>query len=499
MKTLAGQKPPDHTFTVALSALVNLVLLGAAGICLLIVCYFIYHYYWIAERSFSNFAGFVLYIIVPLVLAALGVVTLRLPLVWKSRIVLLWLSCLVSALSLEIALTIWRSLPTIVDEGNIRVTASMARKYRLNFDSRTVGQVLDDLRRKGIEAYPAGAPSALLQKEADGTRSSKLINGEELLPLGGVSNKMSVLCNEGLGYTIFASDEHGFHNPRGIWGMERVDIAAVGDSYVQGYCVPSENNFVAEIRKRYPATLNLGSGGMGPLMSLGVLREYLQFVQPKIVLWVYYEGNDAKDLKTESESPLLMRYLTGSRQGLLDRQPEIDRRLSAFLTQEMAKHRLTRLAEEIVEGLKELELEQLTAIPRLGNLRDAVGLVYGQSALEPRSHPNPYIREFKKLYSQILVEAKTQVIGWGGKIYFVYLPTWRPNWINHEEDNEITSMVSSLGIPIIDMRPAFLAHGDPLALFPYRMHNHYNVEGNRLVAEEILLHLSREVDPAARL
>jgi hypothetical protein len=476
------------------SVLVNLVVAGAAGLCLLVAWYFIYHYYWLRDRSFSNVAGFVLYIFLPLVLAALGLAALRLSIVWKSRIALFLFSSLVSALSVEIAIGIWRSLPTIVTETQIEEMAGIAARAGRGFDRRTVGKVLGDLHKSGIDAYPAAAPSALLRRQVDGTQRSKLDNGGELLPLGGVSNKTSVLCNEGLGYTIFDNDEHGFHNPKGLWRRGRVEVAVVGDSYVQGYCVPSENSFVAEIRKRYPVTLSVGSGGMGPLMSLAAVKEYLQFLRPKIVLWAYYEGNDARDLKVESGSSLLMRYLAGGYQGLIDRQPEIDRRLSAFLKGEMAKGRLAKLGEELVEELKDLEagVEKLESAPKLSNLRDAAGLVFAQSTVEHRTGPIRYIGETSDLHSRILAQAKAQIAAWGGRVYFVYLPAWRPNWDAHEEDREIARIVSSLEIPMIDLRPAFRAHGDPLALFPFRMHNHYNIEGHRLVADEILRFIARD-------
>lgn len=48
-----------------------------------------------------------------------------------------------------------------------------------------------------------------------------------------------------------------------------------------------------------PRTLNLGMGGIGPLHELAILKEYGSVVRPKVVLWVYYEGNDLADLSHE--------------------------------------------------------------------------------------------------------------------------------------------------------------------------------------------------------
>src|SRR5207247_577135 len=96
--------------------------------------------------------------------------------------------------------------------------------------------------------------------------------------------------------------------------------------------VPSEKNFVALIRNRYPATLNLGETGNGPLTELATLKEYLPGLKPKIVLWCYFEGNDLADLKGEHANALLMSYLNGNySQGLLREQANIDQALTIYL------------------------------------------------------------------------------------------------------------------------------------------------------------------------
>ena len=69
----------------------------------------------------------------------------------------------------------------------------------------------------------------LLKQDADGTLKSKItINGTDVLPLAGISNIVTVLCNESGKYEIYESDEHGFHNPKALWNSRPFDIAAVG-------------------------------------------------------------------------------------------------------------------------------------------------------------------------------------------------------------------------------------------------------------------------------
>src|SRR5207247_9302785 len=98
---------------------------------------------------------------------------------------------------------------------------------------------------------------------------------------------------------------------------------------VQGFCIPSGKNFADLIRQRYPATLNLGMGGNGPLIELATLKEYLTVSRPRLVLWVYYEGNDFQDLAKERRHHFLMQYLMKEfRQDLHNRQTDLDQSLA---------------------------------------------------------------------------------------------------------------------------------------------------------------------------
>ncbi len=186
----------------------------------------------------------------------------------------------------ETVTTIWFDLPSVIAELANKTRIEVAKEIGVRFDARTKLAVIADLRSKGIEAYPYFAPIHLLTTKKN---NPKIAARAEFLPLAGISNKVSVVCNETGEYMVYKNDEHGFHNPTGLWNSGRVGIAAVGDSFVQGFCVPSEKNFVALIRNRYPSTLNLGIAGQGPLMMLATIKEYARSVKPGTVLWFYHE------------------------------------------------------------------------------------------------------------------------------------------------------------------------------------------------------------------
>jgi len=191
-----------------------------------------------------------------------------------------------------------------------------ARRFGIPFDARDQFQVVRDLRKQGPDVYPVTFPAWQGLPSADAP----------LLPLGGISDVTTVFCNEMGQYVVYRSDEHGFHNPKGIWSSARFDLAVLGDSFTQGACVPTEQNFVELLRRQYPATLNLGMVGNGPLLMLAGLKEFLTDLRPGVVLWVYTEGNDLTfDLNREKRFTRLTDYLLPDhRQGLLARQSECD-------------------------------------------------------------------------------------------------------------------------------------------------------------------------------
>ena len=47
----------------------------------------------------------------------------------------------------------------------------------------------------------------------------------------------------------------------------------------------------------------------GPLVSLGILKEFGQYFKPQNVIYLYFEGNDLEDLNFEKNEDYLLNYL----------------------------------------------------------------------------------------------------------------------------------------------------------------------------------------------
>jgi hypothetical protein len=470
-----------------ITAAANLVLTGGGLLNLIALVYFFYHYSWLGDRHFASAIGPTVYYALPALVSLLLFSSLLLKPAVKENLALLLFSTGLSLVCAEFALealkpkhtTLW----TPTTKQDIDELVGLARQFGVEYDTRTQLQVVRDLRLKGVNAVPAVYPFGFLARQPDGALKSQLtINNVEILPLSGSSERLTVFCNESGQWITYQSDEQGFHNPRGIWGSEVIDIAVLGDSYTQGACVPSDRNFVAGIRARYPATLNLGNSNKGPLMSLADLREYAAAFKPRVVLWFFYEENDFGDLSRESESPLLMRYRNRHfAQDLLRLRADLDRAL---------EHRWVTSLERVQTNWPDEENSIIPAVLRFSNLRRGLGLM--KRPIDRQVE----VRQTINLLAELLLEAKVTVDSWGGRLYLVYLPEReryvepRTARLDEWKRDQVLSVARSCGLEIIDVHAAFQSTDDPLGLFPFRRRGHYNEEGHRLVAKTVLQSIS---------
>ena len=97
--------------------------------------------------------------------------------------------------------------------------------------------------------------------------------------------------NESGFYPIIETDEHGFNNPKGLYKKNEVDIMFTGDSFAEGHAVHTDETIGAVLRKLNYNVINIRKAGSGSLIQLATLKEYAEPLQPKIVLWLYYEND----------------------------------------------------------------------------------------------------------------------------------------------------------------------------------------------------------------
>ncbi|MGH8542704.1 MAG: hypothetical protein ACREX3_03470, partial [Gammaproteobacteria bacterium] len=213
-------------------------------ICILAFCYFFYHYGWIRDRQFTSRAGVLVYYILPAVLAGQFFNALRFNPVYKVRLAgcCFVLTFLVYGVELLLAYS-QPAFPTnepiqlhdVTSPEKKNAVSMLAREFGVEFDTRDSAEIITQLRAQGLDAVPGVLPRSLLQTDNDGRLKSSIeINGAEVLPLSGISGKLTLFCNESGQYSFYRSDEYGFHNPKGVWSYRDLQVAALGDSFTSG-------------------------------------------------------------------------------------------------------------------------------------------------------------------------------------------------------------------------------------------------------------------------
>ena len=175
------------------------------------------------------------------------------------------------------------------------------------------------------------------------------INGKAYIPLSDVSKSEVIYCSEDEGWTIYKSDSKGFHNPKNIWASyETGGLVLLGDSWIHGACVPSQNNLSSVIRSKFQNVISLGRGGNGPLLNLAILYEFGLSRKPDKVIW-FHSDNDLVDLNIEKNNKVLKNYLNSNQKlNLINNTKKIDEDLKTFLNKRIEfKKNNTNLIKEI--------------------------------------------------------------------------------------------------------------------------------------------------------
>jgi len=357
------------------------------------------------------------------------------------------------------------------------------------FDPRTKLSVVRDLRTAGTDAYPIIRGRNLLE-DAEGQLQPLLsAGGAPLLPLTATPRTTVVACNETGQWLIYETDRHGFNNPDAIWDGPAPQIAMIGDSFTHGSCVSREQNMASILQKRFGATLNLGVGGDGPLLELAALTEYAEPMRPKIVLWVFCEGNDLnEDLPFELKAPILRSYLADPRfrQDLIHKDAIISTAIRSYLDRNL-REAIDRVDDPTENFVRYLTLDRVRSAVGLGPI--LIGYNHGDLSQE------------LAVFDQVLASARDRVSGWGGKLYLVYLADsdrylsrFGAGTVRQTIYHGVQDTARRLEIPMIDLASAFARHAAPETLFAYPG-SHYNPAGYALAAETIAAALDRDRAP----
>ncbi len=147
---------------------------------------------------------------------------------------------------------------------------------------------------------------------------------KKIFPINGRSNIRTFYCEEQGYLSEYNSDRHGFRNPDSILDSKNIDIALVGDSFIDGACT-NEFTFRNNLTKLSNDKLkiaNFSLGGSGPLLQLAYMKEFGKFYKPKKVFW-FWALNDLRNLQDELQSPVRQYMVKDFSQGLYKNENKI--------------------------------------------------------------------------------------------------------------------------------------------------------------------------------
>ena len=342
----------------------------------------------------------------------------------------------------------------------------------LSFDSREKLEVVNDQKKYNEKVTLSIPPSSHLGKDID------------LYPFSGISRSETILCNE-IGYWVkYTSDRYGFNNNDQNWNKKEIENLLIGDSFVHGHCVDYKHTFNGHFeRKTKQSVLSLAYAGTGPLIHLGMLKEYLLNKKIKNLTLFYYEENDLIDLKNELKSKILIKYKQKNfLQNLSQNQSVIDEYLSNIIREKEKTY--NHLNHKIVKFLKLFHVRNIIRSPLITN----------------KSQKDIDLEVFKKIkndnllkdYEQILIHILELCNDRDISFRVVYLPSYGRYNINKKNENlylkqDIINIFKKNNINFIDVdNKIFEKSLNPNKYFQREIDNHYTVEAYEEISSLII-------------
>ena len=301
--------------------------------------------------------------------------------------------------------------------------------------------------------------------------------------LSGFPNTSVVLCTPDNQIIKYTADRYGFNNPDDVYDLP-MDLMLLGDSFVEGFCLPPGQDLASRLRASGFSTAGAGIRGNGPLLELATLGRFGPLFRPRHVAMVFFEGNDWENFENELSKPWLRDALSPT---------------AHFGTQSTAQPASLQ-ARVILNRNNSKPINYIDILTRTAMLRNflalqqtftRLGLIYPKAARE--------MPEFR----ETLHRAKTITASWGGRFTLVYVPRvdrfvgpFSTDRVYDQLRTIVTDAAAAEGIEVIDLRNALEGKPDPARM--YAPDSHFSREGAAFAADVISRHLET-VDRSSRM
>lgn len=270
-------------------------------------------------------------------------------------------------------------------------------------------------------------------------------------------------------------DSNGFRNDR---DLSAASIVALGDSFVEAGLVAYDELLTTRLSRELGVDVaNLGQGGYAPQQKLIVLRRYGMPLEPRIVLWFFFEGNDLRDVHRFAE---------------FQRDPAGGARASTFEERSLVKNVLGTLERISTPRLKRDSAEAVRRSCRLRNRDDTIYFAYAGEPLTPDDLAAVEVVE------ESLLEARRLAEEGGARLLLVYVPTkfrvyrdhcefppdgYGRTWQPHDLPARMAEWSRANGLPYLDLTPSLQAAAARGELVYFADDGHWNGEANRIAAD----------------
>ncbi len=313
------------------------------------------------------------------------------------------------------------------------------------------------------------------------------INSNQKIPFRGPINSLSLGLNEAGKREIIINDKYGFKNKNEIY-KKNIEIMILGDSFTEGVPFNNNDDIAGKIMLKSDYNVgNFGVNGTGPFMSLAITKEYASKFKPKNVFYLFFEGNDLRDMMFE-EKTFLKEYLNDNfSQNLFDSTENVNEFLLEYenIFYEILPYKIE--SEKINKNLiiKKISFkEKIKDFLELNTLKE---LLLTSSVFYKKKHNVDY-----NYLDEILVKMNMEIKKWDGNFYFVYLPSWtrynnKYSIANYLQKSRIKKIVEKTDIEFIDIDEHFKSNNvDNLDIFIFGIYGHYTKEGYELIADKII-------------
>lgn len=279
-------------------------------------------------------------------------------------------------------------------------------------------------------------------------------------------------------------DRNGFRNDV---DLENADIAVIGDSFVEEITIPSTQLITSLLSKlQGQVVANLGQYGYGPLEELAVLKRFALPLHPHTVAWMFFEGNDLKDV---------IHYRGATAE--LRKAPHF---WSAFWDRSFTYNALTQVYEQFKRASKPLGIKRSGIFETSNGDKRTVYFVYSSPGLSKN--------DLSALEETVgtLAAAHRLCVAQRARLIFVFIPTkfrvlrkfcqfppqsecrnWAVNDLPEYLRKALMSISSEIGY--LDLTPVLqdAAKGGILPYYPDD--DHWSPEGHKIAAETIRAYL----------